>query len=314
MADTVRVATWDGKFSRKHPGILVKELASGDPVPGVDVIAEASPDVLLLTDLDYDAGLVALRLLADQAGGYPHLFAQRPNTGRPTGLDLDGDGRLGGPGDAQGFGWFSGQSGMAVLSRYPVELISDNSAILWRDVPSTAMVPEDTGHDIQRLASSGFWALRIDAPTPFTLLTLAATPPVFDGPEDRNGRRGRDEVLFWPNRLSNPATAPPAPWVIAGKFNIDPMRGDGRHEAARAVLADPRWTDPLPGQPTAAWDDLGELRLSYVLPDRALPVLDAGVTPPAPDAGPHRLVWVDLDLAPTQAQPPRPPPRPGPSR
>ena len=28
------------------------------------------------------------------------------------------------------------------------------------------------------------------------------TPPVFDGPEDRNGRRNHDEIRFWADYIS----------------------------------------------------------------------------------------------------------------
>ena len=90
------------------------------------VIARTHPDILVLTGIDYDHDLRALSELAAlvaAAGGpdYAHLYARRPNSGMASGIDLDGDGRLGGPGDAQGFGMFSGQGGMAILSRLPVD-------------------------------------------------------------------------------------------------------------------------------------------------------------------------------------------------
>ena len=62
----------------------------------------------------------------------------------------------------------------------------------------------------------------------------------------------------------------------------------------QALLDDPRWNDPLPGEPTAEWESVGALRVSYVLPDAALTVVDAGVLAPSQGAGPHRLVWVDF--------------------
>ncbi|SMX33015.1 hypothetical protein MAA8898_00377 [Maliponia aquimaris] len=256
--------------------------------------------MLLLTDFDYDAGLVAVdklrALLAGQGLEYPHVLAARPNTGMPTGLDIDGDGRRGGPRDAQGFGWFSGQGGLVVLSRYPLHLEADHSALLWKDAPDSAIAPDDPALAVQRLSSAAHWAVTVQAPdAPLTLLTLAATPPVFDGPEDRNGRRNRDEVLLWAHVLDGALGAvPEGPVVLLGNLNLDPDRGEGLREAAARVLAHPRLQDPLPGAATVQWDSTGPMRTSYVLPDRALTVIGAGVIPPAPETGRHGLVWVDL--------------------
>ena len=91
----------------------------------VSVISHVDPDVLLLTGFDYDLdaqALIALNTAIGRQGApYGFFFAKRPNTGFATGLDLDGDGQLGGPGDAQGYGRFAGEGGMAILSRLPVE-------------------------------------------------------------------------------------------------------------------------------------------------------------------------------------------------
>lgn len=263
---------------------------------------QVRPDILLLTDFDYDASHAALSAMRDRLSAegldYPHLFAARPNTGRTTGLDLDGDGRLGGPRDAQGYGWFAGQGGTAVLARFPVSLRVDHGALLWKDVPDSAIAADDPGVEVQRLSSSAHWALEVETPGgALTLLTLAATPPVFDGPEDRNGRRNRDEVLLWLHVLDGRlGEAPEGPVILAGNLNLDPDRGQGLREAAAEILSHARLQDPLPGQETVTWDSVGPMRVSYVLPDRTLAVLDAGITPPAqtPDLGPHRLVWVDL--------------------
>ena len=298
LAEPVRVATWHGDFSRKGPGLLLVEL--GKSPPDLTPILTVAPDVLLLSDVDYDANLVALGALRDllQAQGlsYPHIFAQRPNTGMQTDLDIDQDGYRGGPRDAQGYGWFSGQGGMAVLSRHPVTALGDHSALLWKDAPDSAIASDDPAYEIQRLSSVGHWALALDTPAgPLALLTLAATPPVFDGPEDRNGRRNRDEVLLWLHVLEGTlGQVPEMPVVLIGNLNVDPARGDGRTEAARQVLAHPRLQDPLPGTDTVRWDSTGPMRVSYVLPDSALRVSDAGTTPPSPKMGPHGLVWVDI--------------------
>jgi hypothetical protein len=58
-----------------------------------------------------------------------------PNTGRPTGVDLDGDGRTYRARDAHGYGLFSGDGGMAILSRLPIGAVRDFGALPWIDLP-----------------------------------------------------------------------------------------------------------------------------------------------------------------------------------
>lgn len=346
-AETLRVATFNTDLSRRGPGLLARDILTGrDPqaeaVAGV--IAAVRPDVLLLTGIDYDLGLVALKALGDRvraAGAdYPHLFALRPNTGMVTDLDLDGDGRLRGPGDAQGFGDFAGEAGMALLSRYPVDEAAarDFSGFLWSDLPGAliggAGLSSEAGA-VQRLSTTGHWDIPVILPdgARLSLLAFHATPPVFDGQEDRNGRRNHDETAFWSRLLDGalPFTPPAAPFVILGDVNLDPEDGDGRREAIRALLADPRLQDPAPqsaggavaaarqggpnadhrGDPardTADWDEArgpGNMRVDYVLPAAGLAVTGAGVWWPDPGeagaeaveaASRHRLVWVDIDL------------------
>ena len=195
----------------------------------------------------------------------------------------------------------------------------DHSALLWRDLPG-ATLPDTMTEEVaavQRLSTSGHWEVPVDTPNgPLTLLAWSATPPVFDGPEDRNGLRNRDELRLWAQRIPDRTG-----FVLLGNANLDPADGEGLHEAMTALLASPTLTDPRPaseggraaadadhtGDPaldTADWDGPGNLRVSYVLPASDWRVLDAGVLWPAPGdplaevaaaAGPHRLVWVDID-------------------
>lgn len=343
-AETLRIASFGAPLSREGPGLLLRDILKGeDPqiAAVAGIVAAVSPDVLLLTDIDYDMAGAALGALAEAFGAagaaYPHRFALRPNTGRDSGQDLDGDGRLGAPRDAQGYGRFAGDGGMAILSRLPVDAggVRDFSALLWRDLPG-ATLPEAGGgpfpsaqaQAVQRLSTAGHWAVPLQAPGgPVTLLAHAATPPVFDGPEDRNGLRNRDELRFWTLFLDGAFGPPPeGGLVLAGNFNLDPADGEGHRAAVAAVLADPRLQDPRPagaggaaapdpghrGDPatdTADWPEgaPGNLRVTYVLPDAGWRVAGAGVFWPAPDdpaaallgpdglaAGPHRLVWVDI--------------------
>ncbi|MBL3607526.1 endonuclease/exonuclease/phosphatase family protein [Rhodovulum sulfidophilum] len=349
LAD-IRVASFNTDLSRKGPGLLLRDILSGkdSQVAAVlDVIAAARPDIIALQGIDYDLDGLALTALADRLRArdldYPHLFALRPNTGLRTGLDLDGDGRVGGPGDAQGFGYFAGQDGMAILSRFPVltDRVRDFSALVWRDLPG-ATLPEMDGapfpsaeaQAVQRLSTTGHWDVPVDlGGSILHLLTFHASPPVFDGPEDRNGLRNRDELRLWTLYLDGAlGLAPPrGPFVVLGDANLDPEDGDGRSAAMRAFLADPRLTDPLPESPggaaapqtganaaqrgepardTAEWDDTpedeapGNLRVDYVLPSSGIEVIGAGVFWPADGplaetvrtASRHRLVWADLAL------------------
>lgn len=334
-ADPLRIATWNVGLDRTGPGLLVQDLTKADH-PQINavvaVIVALDADVILLTAVDYDRNGVALGLLADRlaaAGAhYPHRFALRPNTGMQTGLDVDGNGRVGDPGDTQGWGLFSGQGGMAILSRLPVDepAVRDFSGFLWRDLPG-AQIPSgaEVGLlDIQRLATTGFWDVPIlTGSGPLHLLAWHATPPVFDGPEDRNGRRNHDEASFWRHLLDGalPIFPPDGPFVLLGDGNLDPADGDGLRQGMTALLSHPAVQDPRPsgthgraepahsGDPaldTALYDELGGLRLDYVLPDMRLQVTAAGVLWP-PEGAPlsgdlaaasrHFPVWVDINLA-----------------
>ncbi len=292
--------------------------------------------MLLLNGFDYDAGGVALTAFADLLNDYPYRFALRPNTGMQTGLDMDGDGRIGGARDAQGFGRFAGYGGMAILSRFPLDTdhVQDFSGLNWADFPD-ALLPTKDGKPFpspqavaaQRLSSVGHWVVPVKLPEGvINLMTFHAGPPVFDGPEDRNGKRNHDEVKFWSVYLDGGLGTPQAngPFVILGDANQDPQDGEGLKDAIRGLLANPLVQDPQPKSKgavlaaqeqggananhltdpaldTVDWKDTpapGNLRVDYVLPSRDLQVAGAGVYWPADGgtdvASRHRLVWVDL--------------------
>ncbi|MFG6559300.1 endonuclease/exonuclease/phosphatase family protein [Sulfitobacter sp. 1A15299] len=313
QAEPLRIATFNTELSRKGPGLLLRDILRGnDPAVTsvIETIASADPDIIALQGIDYDLEQAALNALADalSAAGapYPHRFAAPPNAGRQSGVDLDGDGRLGTPRYAQGYGRFFGQGAMAILSRHPIQEaeLQDFSTLLWRDLPDT-LYPMINGapfagaeaHATQRLSSNGHWSLPIQTPEgPVTLLTYHATPPVFDGPEDRNGRRNHDETTFWRHHLAGKIGTPPAPpFVLLGDANLDPQRGDGRGEAIAALLSHPALQDPLPHRPTVDWPQTGPMRVDYILPSRNWEVSDAGlIWPQGESASRHALVWVDL--------------------
>ncbi len=325
QADTLRVATFNTELSRDGPGILLRDIRRGDPQVDavVQVLTAVQPDVVALQGIDWDYDGLALTALAEslrEAGlDYPNQYAAQPNSGLATDLDLDGDGKTHGPGDSQGWGRFTGHNGIAVLSRYPIidETVVSYSEILWRDVPG-ATLPETEGipfpsapaQATQRLSSSAHWLVPIQSPLGrINLMTFHASPPVFDGPEDRNGLRNADEIRLWSQVLSGAMGPKPAgPFVIAGDANLDPEEGDGRKEAILDLLSNPAIQDAQPKDPsgtlaTVEWKGVGAMRVDYVLPSADWQVVDAGVFWPDADsdertiaeaASRHRLVWVDL--------------------
>ena len=341
-AEAIRIATYNTELKRRGPGLLLRDILSGkdkqvQAVAGI--IAHISPDILLLNGFDYDYDNIALNafadLLAKHTAPYPYRFALRPNTGMRTGLDMDGDGQTGGPRDAQGYGLFAGQGGMAILSRYPINAadVQDFSALKWVDFPN-AMLPEVDGKPFptpkaqaeQRLSTTGHWVVPITLDGGMiNLMAFHASPPVFDGDEDRNGKRNHDEVRFWAAYLDGALNMKPdgAPFVILGDANLDPIDGDGRSSAMRELLANPKVQDAAPasqgaasaaplqgganiqhkGNPaldTADWRDVdgpGNMRVDYVLPSIGLTIVASGVFWPKTSDAEAALLGVDGTLA-----------------
>jgi endonuclease/exonuclease/phosphatase family metal-dependent hydrolase len=322
-----------------------------------EVIQRLRPDVLLLNEFDYDAAgraaqLFRVKYLAVSQNGcqpidFPYLFTAPVNTGRPTGRDLDKDGQPGGPADAVGYGQHEGQYGMLVLSRFPIDRpgVRTFQKFLWRDMPG-GLLPRDpqTGRpfyndedlDILRLSSKSFWDVPVEVPsvvlslresnsvarsdtTTLHLLCSHPTPPVFDGPEDRNGRRNHDEIRLVADYIAaNKADyliddagrrgglPAEALFVILGDLNCDPVDGEGIPSAIAQLLRHPRvdgsFTPASRGGPltvtqfpdqhvthhgdpahvTANFTAEGHgcLRIDYALPSRGLSVVDGGTGEP----------------------------------
>jgi len=268
---------------------------------------------------------------------FPHYFTAPVNTGRPSGRDLDKNGRTGDPADAIGFGRHEGQYGMLVLSKYPIDRQRTRTFqnFLWRDMPG-AMLPTDPqsskpffdGDDlaVQRLSSKSFWDVPIEVPArgnrrPLVLHLLCShpTPPVFDGPEDRNGKRNHDEIRLVADYVDakkgeylvddanqRGGLAADAHFVILGDLNSDPVDGDSVPGAMDQLLKRPRVdssfipasvggklatahkTDPNsvgrgdPAHDTSEFGDFQNLRVDYALPSQGLTVIDGSVFWPAP--------------------------------
>lgn len=265
---TLRIATFNIAMGFEQAGEMSAALESGNNqrLQNVaQILQTVRPDIVLLNEFDYDpqvdaAALLDKNYLAVEVDGqhaihYPWHYYAEVNTGEDSGLDLDGDGKLGGPGDAWGFGHFPGQYGMLVLSRYP--LFADKSRTFrnfrWSDLPGARQPINPDGSPFYpaeaweqlRLSSKSHWDLVFDIHgEELHLLAHHPTPPVFDGPEDRNGLRNFDEIRFWKAYYQNGqqpsgesswlsddlgqtgGLEPGAHFVIAGDFNADPNDGD----------------------------------------------------------------------------------------
>lgn len=335
----VRFATFNISFNRFDAGDLINDLSTGDNAQAqavAEIIQRARPDVLLLNEFDYDERGEAVRLFQrnylkrGQNGArgirYPHVYLAPSNTGLPSGYDLDNDGSIGGPGDAQGFGYFPGQYGMVLLSRYPISRkgVRTFQHFLWKDMPDS-MLPTDwydaEEQAVLRLSSKSHWdiPLKVKGRT-IHVLASHPTPPVFDGDEDRNGRRNHDEIRFWIDYIAGKGymvddngraggLPEQARFVIMGDLNADPNDGDSTGDPTRKLLASPRVnTDITPVSAGAAEAALrqaganlthlsgaafdtadfadgspGNLRADYVLPSDNLCLKGAGVFWPRAD-------------------------------
>ena len=341
-APTVRFATFNASLNRNFAGQLQSDLSTPGNAQAravAEIVQRTRPEVLLINEFDFDP--VAAELFRDnylevpQNGAepidYPYLFIAPSNTGIPSGFDLNNDGTVGGPDDAFGFGFFPGQFGMLVLSQYPIDVASARTFqhFRWQDMPG-ARLPDDPATpepadwyspaelEVFRLSSKSHWdvPVRIGGRT-VHFLASHPTPPVFDGPEDRNGLRNADEIRFWADYVSpgprsayiyddeggRGGLAPGAAFVIAGDQNSDPLDGDSVPGAIQQLLDHPRVDTSVtpdsdgaveasllqgganlthqsdPRFDTADFSDTapGNLRADYVLPSRSLRTLDAAV-------------------------------------
>jgi len=350
----LRIATFNCSLNRPALGDLRRTLASRDDAQAravAEIIQRVRPDILLLQEFDYDADGESLReflanYLQQQHDGatpisYPYWYSAPSNTGVPSGFDLDHDGRIGGGGDALGFGEFPGQYGMAILSRYPIDVAGARTfrKFLWRDMPG-ALLPDDPASHapwyppealaVLPLSSKSHWdvPVRVGRDT-LHLLVSHPTPPAFDGPEDRNGKRNHDEIRFWSDYLDGAKYIRDddghaggfrgKAFVIMGDQNSDPVDGGSLHGAIEALIRNPRIDASFvpqsagaieasavqgganaehKGEPrfdTADFNDrvAGNLRVDYLLPSKGLRVCGGGVFWPAQANPEARLVWGD---------------------
>lgn len=349
----LRVATFNTSLNRDRAGELIKELEQGDSAQAsqvAEILRRVRADVILLNEFDYDqqgrAADAFQKLYLERHGEttapirYPHRFLAPVNTGVPSGMDLNGDGDTTDPDDAFGFGRHPGQYGMLVLSRYPIDhrRVRTFQKFLWSRMPNPERPQLDGQPYYQqatfaklRLASKSFWdvPIKIGEQTIHALVSHP-TPPVFDGPEDRNGARNHDEIRLLADYVTKGRGAyliddqgrsgglgdANAAFVILGDLNADPIDGDSRNHPTRMLLqavrvngdvqpssrgaeqaarsaggANPRHQGQHQTD-TAAFNPNGpgNLRVDYALPSRNLTVMRAGVYWPPTESPQAKLL------------------------
>jgi 3-phytase/alkaline phosphatase D len=355
-SDTVRFATFNASLNRNSAGQLVSDLSTPDNAQAknvAEIIQRSNPDVILINEFDYEASGTAANLFRQNylaigqngaaAIDYPYVYVAPSNTGIPSGTDFNNNGAVGGPDDALGFGFFPGQYGMVIYSKYAIdtENIRTFQTFLWKDMPG-ALLPDDPNTptpqdwyspeelEVFRLSSKSHWDIPIEV-NGETIHVLAShpTPPVFDGPEDRNGKRNHDEIRFWADYITpgqggyiyddngnTGGLAPGSRFVIMGDQNADPLDGDSFDFAIRQLTDNPlinnseipdsaggvdaaarqnAINDRHRGNPafdTADFADTtpGNLRADYVLPSRNLNITEAAVFWPTDEDPLFRLV------------------------
>ncbi|UEM22479.1 esterase-like activity of phytase family protein [Skermanella mucosa] len=340
IGDRIRVATYNASLNRAEEGELIDDLSTGADEQArkvAEIIQRTDPDIVLVNEFDYDAEGKAADLFRDnylkvgQNGqdlvDYPYQYVAASNTGVPSGFDLDNNGSVGGPNDAYGFGAFPGQFAFVIYSKHPIveDQVRTFQEFLWKDMPD-ARIPEgfysDAELDVLRLSSKNHVDVPVEVDGEIVhVLAAHPTPPVFDGPEDRNGLRNYDEIRFWDDYVTpdgggyiyddagnKGGLGAGERFVIVGDYNTDPFDGDSVPGAAQQIVGNP-WVDPTvapdsegavvdsfadggvnldhlghPGLDTADFSEPpGNLRVDYVLPSaNGFEVEDAGVFWPAP--------------------------------
>jgi Endonuclease/Exonuclease/phosphatase family len=360
----VRFATFNASLNREKPGDLIRDLSNPDNPQArnvAEIIQRTRPDVLLINEFDFDPdrrgpALLQENYLARSQNGaepidYPHRYSSVVNTGVPSGLDLDGDGEAstepgsrGFGNDAFGYGLFPGQYGMVLYSKYPIDpqAAREFRTILWKDMPGALLPTKADGTPwystealkVFRLSSKSHWDIPVRVgDRVIHVLASHPTPPAFDGPEDRNGRRNHDEIRLWADYLTGgqkasylgaeAAASSPSSFVILGDLNADPFDGGSVPGAIGQLLDHPRVDASIipssrgasaasrvqaganigqkgpPEQDTADFDDrsVGNLRADYVLPSKGLKPLGGGVFWPEESDPLARLVRMSPAVA-----------------
>ena len=323
-----------------------------------EIIQRINPDIILLNEFDrVDDNHKNIRYflnnyLAHGQNGqtsitYPYFYQGAVNTGVKINADLNHDGKINlQPSDTHGFGHFEGHFGMVLLSKYPIDEknIRTFQHFKWHDMPNSLQPINprtkqpwysDKVWQTLRLSSKSHWDIPVNV-NGKTVHVLAShpTPPVFDGLEDRNGKRNHDEIRFWFDYINGEQAhyiyddsgkkgglAAQQAFVILGDQNASSVEGDAISSSIQTLLLSDKLQDAMPESlggklhspknkhakhHTAYWG----MRADYVLPSTIdFTLLGSGVFWPQKNdesyrliknrqaSSDHRLVWVDAELA-----------------
>ncbi|MEL6521584.1 MAG: phytase [Pseudomonadota bacterium] len=286
MASDIRVASFNASMNRSVEGGLITDLTTQDDSQAqsiAEIVQKTDADIILLNEFDFDADGEAARLFSEnylsigQNGAdpidYPYVYVAPSNTGVLSGFDLNNDGVTATEedngsftyaNDSQGFGQFEGQFGFVIYSKYPIETddVRTFQEFLWKDMPDNLLTNGEgepplnefySAEEIEvlRLSSKNHVDLPVNVDGEIVhILAAHPTPPVFDGDEDRNGKRNHDEIRFWADYVQGAdyiyddngltgGLAEGARFVIVGDYNADPFDGDSFDGAINQLLENP---------------------------------------------------------------------------
>ncbi|QZT37121.1 endonuclease/exonuclease/phosphatase family protein [Halosquirtibacter xylanolyticus] len=328
--EPVRFATFNAALNRLEKGMLLKDLSLGcqQAKNVASIIQITRPDVLCLQEFDFDASGEALEVFmtkylqsGDHPIEYPYHMLFTSNTGVLSKSDINNDGKLSLPSDGYGFGAFEGQYAFVILSKYPImkDDVRTFQNMKWEQMPDPnwpvspdgiSWFNDEEKKDL-RISSKNHVDVPIDIDGHIVHAIIAhPTPPVFDGKEDRNGRRNFDEIRMIKDYVegadymvddkgSRGALGANASFVIMGDMNADPYDGDSYRSAIVPLLKSQRlnssvtFGDKVPKSLGAVefnkkmkynhkGDDAMDtnvfgLRIDYVLPSSDLNVLESRV-------------------------------------
>lgn len=320
-----------------------------------EIIQTVNPDIILLNEFDSQNGdhqalksFISNYLNKSQRGqksiNFPYFYQGPVNTGVNSGLDMNGDGEKGKlPNDGYGYGHFPGHFSMALLSKFPIDVENIRSFQYFKrhDMPN-ALMPIDPATNkpwynmatwqALRLSSKSHWDVPVNVNGKVIhILASHPTPPVFDGPEDRHGKRNHDEIRFWHDYISveyadyiyddkgkKGGLKDEQSFVILGDLNATTVDGNAIKAGISSLLNSNKIQDAMPQSQagknhspdnlngkhhTAFWG----MRVDYVLPSvNGLSINDSGIFWPLKTddnyrlikdrkaSSDHRLVWLEL--------------------
>lgn len=323
-----------------------------------EIIQRVRPHIILLNEFDFientQNGIEAFQknyLSVSQNQQKPihfkYYYVNSVNTGEPSPFDLDKDGVASGMGgDAWGFGLFPGHYGMVLLSQFPIDKQSVRTFKLfpWSAMPGVQQPRNpETGErwytpeewQALRLSSKSHWDIPVHANNKVVhILASHPTPPVFDGPENRNGRRNYDEIRFWADYIKPQQSGYIVDdnghqgglprnqrFVILGDLNAGTHAGEGHPAAINQLLLHPLVNGAVTPQSRGAQESFPEQegsaaftaewanRIDYVLPSQfGIKARSNGVFWPSVNdplyrliksraaSSDHRLVWQDIEI------------------